>query len=268
MEISSHAKAEFAGSKSMPAKQENAILRALARRSSSADKGEIAPTMAAAFKLSGLRERLVAIAAALADGRVILPVLPHAATSEGDCPSGQLPQIHLKGASFAPAVPVYSSLEAMNEAVAAGLGNKLAPSGGREDLPRPLPVGARALAIAALDSPGRMLLDDTYLLPRPLLNALASADTWVPSWENPTLLAGIARVIRQVLPGADWEIVPQIAGPDRLLVAVDPNVPRLAAAFQALQKGINSLDILEAAADLLEVTPVPVMAGTSLDPSL
>lgn len=261
MELTGRPYAESTGSKSLSAKQENAILRALARHSNSADKGEIDPAMAAAFKLNGLRERLVAIAAALGDGRVILPVLPHAASSKGDCPSGQLPQIHLKGASAAPAVPIYSSLGAMNEAVDAGLGNKLAPTGGREERPRPLPVGARALAIAALDSPGRMLLDDTYLLPRPLLNALACADTWVPSWENPTLLAGIARVIQQVLPGADWEIIPQIAGPDRLLVAVDPNAPGLVAAFVALQKGINALDILEAAADLLEVTPVPAQGG-------
>ncbi len=261
MEISSPAQAKSASSKSLPAKQENAILRALARQSNSADKGEIDPAMAAAFKLSGLRERLIAIATALGDGRVILPVLPHAASSEGNCPSGQLPQIHLKGASAAPAVPIYSSLEAMKEAVDAGLGNKLAPSAGTDNLPRPLPVGARALAIAALDSPGRMLLDETYLLPRPLLNALACADTWVPSWENPTLLAGITRVIGQVLPGADWEIIPQIAGPDRLLVAVDPNLSGLAAAFQALQKGINVLDSLEAAADLLEVTPVPAHGG-------
>ena len=261
MEITSRANAESTGSKSLSAKQENAILRALARQSNSADKGEIDPAMAAAFKHSDLKQRLVAIAAALGDGRVILPVLPHAASSEGNCPSGQLPQIQLKGACAAPAVPIYSSLEAMNEAVDAGLGNKLAPSAGTDNLLRPLPVGARALAIAALDSPGRMLLDDTYLLPRPLLNALACADTWVPSWENPALLAGISRVVGQVLPGADLEIIPQIAGPDRLLVSVDPNFPGLAAAFQALQEGINALDILEAAADLLEVTPVPAHGG-------
>ncbi|MDU6430958.1 MAG: hypothetical protein E6552_10720, partial [Sutterella wadsworthensis] len=93
MELTGRANAESSGSKSLPAKQENAILRALARNNNSADKGEIEPAMAAALKLSGLRQRLVAIAAALGDGRVILPVLPHAASSEGDCPSGQLPQI-------------------------------------------------------------------------------------------------------------------------------------------------------------------------------
>ena len=261
MELTGRANAESSGSKSLPAKQKNAILRALTRQSNSADKGEIDPAMAAALKLSGLRQRLVAIAAALGDGRVILPVLPHAASSKGDCPSGQLPQIHLKGTSAALALPVYSSLAAMNEAVAAGLGSKLDPSAGAENVPRPLPVGSRALAIAALDSPGRMLLDETYLLPRPLLNALACADTWVPSWENPALLAGISRVIGQVLPGADWEIIPQIAGPDRLLLTVDPNRPGLVAAFQALRAGINALDNLEAAADLLEVTPVPAHGG-------
>lgn len=245
----------------MPAKQENAILRALARNSNSADKGEIDPAMAAAFKLSDLRERLKSIAAALGSGRVILPALPHEVVPEGDCPSGQLPQIRLKGASGALAVPIYSSLGAMNVAADAGLGNKLVPSSAREQVPRPLPVAARALAIAALDSPGRMLLDDTYLLPRPLLNALACADTWVPSWENPALLAEISRLIRQLLPGAEWEIIPQIAGPDRLLIAVVPNLPGLAVTLEALQKGLNSLDNLEAAADLLQVTPVPATGG-------
>lgn len=244
----------------MPTKQENAILRALARNNS-ADKGEIEPAMAAAFKLNDLRERLKSIATALGSGRVILPVLPHEVAPKGDCPSGQLPQIRLKGTAGALAVPIYSSLRAMNEAADAGLGNELSPSGGAEQVPRPLPVGARALAIAALDSPGRMLLDDTYLLPRPLLNALACADTWVPSWENPALLAEISRLIRQVLPEAKWEIIPQIAGPDRLLVAVAPNLPRLATALEALQKGLNALNILETAADLLEVTPVPATAG-------
>ena len=145
----------------------------------------------------------------------------------------------------------------MNAAADAGLGNELASFAGAEQVPRPLPVGARALAIAALDSPGRMLLDDTYLLPRPLLNALACADTWVPSWEHPALLAEVSRLIRQVLPGAEWEIIPQIAGPDRLLVAVAPKHPGLTTALEALQKGLNALDNLDTAADLLEVTPVP-----------
>lgn len=257
MEIPSHAQAESADTKSLPAKQENAILRALARNSNSADKGEIEPAMAAAFKLNDLRERLKSIAAALGSGRVILPVLPHEVAPEGDCPSGQLPQIRLKGASGGLAVPIYSSLETMNEAADAGLGHELASFAGAEQVPRPLPVGARALAIAALDSPGRMLLDDTYLLPRPLLNAVACADTWVPSWEHPSLLAEVSRLIRQVLPGAEWEIIPQIAGPDRLLVAVAPNLPGLATALEALQKGLNALDNLDTAADLLEVTPVP-----------
>ena len=261
MESPSRAQAKSADAKSMPVKQENAILRALARNSNSADKGEIEPAMAAAFKLRDLRERLKSIAAALGSGRVILPVLPHEVAPEGDCPSGQLPQIRLKSTAGALAVPIYSSLEAMNEAADAGLGNELAPFAGTEQVPRPLPVGARALAIAALDSPGRMLLDDTYLLPRPQLNALACADTWVPSWENPALLAKISRLIWQVLPGAEWEIIPQIAGPDRLLVAVAPNLPRLASALEALQKGLNALENFETAADLLEVTPVPATAG-------
>ena len=261
MESPSRAQTKSAGTKSMPAKQENAILRALARNGNSSDKGEIEPAMTAAFKLRDLRERLKSIAAALGSGRVILPVLPHEVAPEGDCPSGQLPQIRLKGTAGALAVPIYSSLGAMNAAADAGLGNELSPPGGAEQVPRPLPVGARALAIAALDSPGRMLLDGTYLLPRPLLNALACADTWVPSWENPALLANISRLIWQVLPGAEWEIIPQIAGPDRLLVAVAPNLPGLATALEALQKGINVLENLETAADLLEVTPVPATAG-------
>ena len=64
-----------------------------------------------------------------------------------------------------------------------------------------------------------------------------------------------------MLPGAEWEIIPQIAGPDRLLVAVAPNLPRLATALEALQKGLNALENFETAADLLEVTPVPATAG-------
>ena len=52
-------------------------------------------------------------------------------------------------------------------------------------VPRPLPVNARALALTALNNPGRILLDGRYLLPRPLLNALASGDEWLPAWENP-----------------------------------------------------------------------------------
>lgn len=255
--VSGRENTELPGAKSLPSHQENAILRALARNIDSTDRGDLEPEMAAAFQPADLRERLLAIAGALRKGRVLLPVLPHEASPEGDCPSGQLPQITLEGVTRAPAVPIFSSLAALNEAVKAGLGRELSPTGSGDQHPRPLPVSARALAIAALDSPGRMLLDGTYLLPRPLLNALACADTWVPSWDNPDLLAAISRLITKTLPGAQWEIIPQVTGPDRLLVAVKPENPGLALALGALQTGINTLKNLEAAADLLEVTPVP-----------
>ncbi len=258
MAVSGRKLADVDGDKPVPARQENAILRALARNSNSADKGEIEPAMAAAFSHSDLRKRVKAIAQVLGSGRVILPVLPHEVSPEGECPSGQLPKIMLKGVTRAAAVPVFSSLKAMNEAVDAGLATALSPAGSEEQIPRPLPVSARALAIAALDSPGRLLLDASYLLPRPLLNALACGDTWVPSWENPDLLARISQVIGQLLPGKEWKILPQVGGPDRLLVAVEPQTPGLAVALGTLQAEINALKNLEIAADLLEVTPVPV----------
>ncbi len=256
--LSGRESAELPGAKSLSSHQENAILRALGRNVNPADRGDLEPEMATAFEHRDLRDRLLAIAGALRKGRVLLPVLPHEVSPEGACPSGQLPQITLKGVTHARAVPVFSSLAALNGAVKAGLATALSPAGSGDQVPRPLPVSARALAIAALDAPGRMLLDGTYLLPRPLLNALACADTWVPSWDNPELLGAISRLITKTLTTAEWEIIPQVAGPDRLLVAVDPTTPGLAPALGELQTGINALKNLEAAADLLEVTPVPI----------
>lgn len=241
-------------------RQENAILRALGRSVNPTDRGDLESEMAAAFSHRDLPDRLKSIAAALGSGRVILPVLPHGISGEETCPSGQLPQVQLPGNSSARAVPIYSSLSAFEKAVTAGLAAQIAQGETRQQV-RPLPVRARALAIAALDSPGRMLLDGTYLLPRTLLNALVCADTWVPSWENQVFLTLIAQLLQETLPAATWKILPQEAAPDQLLVWVDPATPALAQSLSALQKGINTLDSLEAAADLLEVTPVPVTGG-------
>ena len=251
--------------KTVSPRQENAILRALGRSVNPTDRGDLELEMAAAFSHRDLRDRLKSIAAALGSGRVILPVLPHEVAPEGNCPSGQLPQVSLKGVTSARAVPIFSSLSAFEEAVRAGLGAQIAQGETRQQV-RPLPVRARDLAIAALDSPGRMLLDGTYLLPRTLLNALACADTWVPSWENQDFLTRIAQLLQETLPAATWKIIPQEAAPDQLLVWVDPATPALAQSLSALQKGINTLDSLEAAADLLEVTPLPAGRTTDSQP--
>ncbi len=237
--------------------QENAILRALGRSVNSADRGDLEPAMAQALSRGNLEECLLGIAEALRFGRVILPILPHELNNQAECPRGQLPQVSLSAVTRALAVPVFSSLSTFEEAVKNGLATQMEPREDSSHPVRPMPVKGRALAIAALDSPGRILLDGRYLLPRPLLNALVCSDTWVPSWKNQHFLTLIAQLFAEKLPGSTWKIIPQEAAPDRLVVWVDPATPALAQSLNALQMGINDLYNLEAAADLIEVTPVP-----------
>lgn len=248
--------------KSLSPSQEDAILRALTRKVNPADRGDIEPNMAAAFAQSDFSECLKAIAAALELGRVILPVVPHAVTAESPCSSGSLPQLQLEKVAGVRAVPVFSCLSTFEAAIKTGLAASLLneDAQGETTSPasaRPLPVNARALALTALNNPGRILLDGRYLLPRPLLNALASGDEWLPAWENPSFLTQISLLVEQVFPGASWSVVPRPAGIDQLLIALDPTIPDLADALNSLQNRINCLENLRESVDLLAVTPVP-----------
>ena len=248
--------------KSLSPSQEDAILRALTRKVNPADRGDIEPNMAAAFAQSGLPERLKAVAAALRLGRVILPVVPHPVVAGSPCSSGSLPQLQLEKTAGVRAVPVFSCLSTFESAIKTGLAGSLLNEDALRDSTspdsvRPLPVNARALALTALDNPGRILLDGSYLLPRPLLNALASGDEWLPAWENPSFLTQISLLVEQVFPGASWSVVPRPAGIEQLLIALAPTIPDLANALTSLQNRINCLENLRESVDLLAVTPIP-----------
>lgn len=224
---------------------------------------------AAAFApipLDNLKAVLKAIVEVFAKVRFILPVFPHQPVSkDGSCPPGTLTEICLADRiantenqsdplAKANIVPVYSDLTAFEQA---NLG-----------IARPVPVNGRGLALMALESPGRLLLNDRFLLGRPALTAIGTGGSWLPAWEDQELLEylreSLHKISAKLLAGqADFDglqilgVIPQAVGADRLLVAVKQRDPITVQILGAFQTELLADSTVLARTDLLMITPVP-----------
>ena len=204
------------------------------------DDGSVRPEVSAALEATGLprHEYLDRLWAALAGGRLIVPVAAHAMPSSRPSQSSRLssggggPQsIRLSRAGAGPEAPAHevhtadACQDAASLAVSLPDGHIALPvftsaqamSAWRADV-RPVPVEPRRAAqVACLSTDQLWVLDPgsrDLRLPRPAVVALAGGEDWVPSWRNDPVQAEVRAQLEEVhgvtgvafAPGQDAEL--------------------------------------------------------------
>ena len=182
------------------------------------DDGSTDPGLAEALAADAGSERLQAVVAALADARVLVPVVSYveeyeeavehqingASVELAGEKSASAAMVTLATPDGRAAIPVFSGMDALRA--------------WRADA-RPIPAeGVRAALAAVSDADGLLVLDPggplTVPVPRPAVWALAQQRPWLPAAQDPAVTAAIERALAAVpgltastvQPGVDAEL--------------------------------------------------------------
>lgn len=198
-------------------------------------------------------ERTPAVVRALVDGRVMVPVLPHAAPKDPMNPHAEddenceaPPSILVELPDGRHAMPAFTSI--------AGLQAWNAQA-------RPfLMYGSQAAQAAAEQGDGLMILDpndEAVLIPRPAVWALASGNEWVPAWADRDL-GGVAAAALAGIPGTRGvALVPGRRAEVAAVVLMDDGLARseVEAAMDAAARALSTHELLRERIDSLELVP-------------
>lgn len=237
------------------------------------DRGEMSPDMRAAMDEPDAGASLRAIAAAITQGRLLVPALPHehpgrtedggvAEHHEKDPTGDAIAQaatlsVRIPGGRFA--TPVFSCLERLQACY---------PDA------RPIPVLGPNAAAQALVFNGIFALDPRdpsgqgcIALGRGAVAAIATKDTWDAPWDNPRVLDGFYEALAEEKLSARLEIEPLRNGILRLLVIIGEEASE-AEAFKIVQTIVEAAEAnpyLRAHLDVVEVTPFQETASHVAD---
>lgn len=227
------------------------------------DDGSCPPALAAAL---AAEERTIAVVAALATERILLPVVPHAhpgRTADGGvvehanmkhdedevdnaCESAKLVSVELADGRHA--MPVFSSYDRMREWNSAA---------------RPVPTEApRAALAAASEADGLMLLDPgsehATLIPRPAAWALAQGREWIPAQRDPELGGLIARTLTGVPYLAGVRVEPGKTTEIRIVIALRPGLDaeQLRASLTEASERLKNNDDVRLRVESMELYPI------------
>lgn len=197
-------------------------------------------------------ERTPAVVRTLVAGRVLVPVLPHAAPKDpmnphADDESCEAPaSILVELPDGRHAMPAFTSMAAM------AAWNPTA---------RPVPMyGAQAAQAAYEQGDGLMLLDpmdESVLIPRPAVWALAIGQEWVPAWSDPKLGAVAAGALVGIPGTLGVALVPGRTAEVAAVVLIEEGLdrPGVETAMQAAAAAISSHPVLRERIDSLELFP-------------
>lgn len=233
----------------------------------SGDDGTAPAEILTALALEDEAERLVAVADALREARVIVPVVAH--EHPGRTEDGQVAS-HVKHGSGDPqadacasaamvsvrtpdgraALPVFSSVEAMQAWDATA---------------RPVPVeGVRAALAAVSDADSMLVLDAagpvTALLGRPAVWAIVHNEQWLPSWQDPELPAVAAEALRGITELTAIRLERGSSSELRAVLAVAADLTReqVMDVITRAQQALSSDPTLTDRVDSLELYPMAV----------
>ncbi len=229
------------------------------------DAGEVQPQMAAALALTDPAERQEALVAALATGRVFVPVQAHAHPGyEDGAVASHTPSPNPNAEALEEAseltVPAPGGLRAMPVFSSAAALAKFDPEA------RPLPVLGRNAAAQALMHTGLLAVDPVDdgsslagdFLGRSAVVAIASNEAWFAPWIDPQ----IPMRLRSVLAGCEAaQIVTVSAGRQgvvRIAVVISEFVGKVGAreAVTRIAWALSHDPYLKSHLDLVEILPV------------
>ena len=239
-------RARLAARLAMPARDRSDAGQALGATSAALALGEGADNGAA---------RLEALAAALADERVVVPV----AVEPGPGTDGH----HAEGRNSALTGPVAFERAPTPAGPAIAVYSSAAALSAHRPGARPMGMDFRTVALAALvETGGRAVMDPggaSVLLPRPAVAALAQGDQWLPPWRDGALRALLLERARRACPRvADVRLSYAGEGATRVTAVIDAcgGGPDLRGAVGEALAEIGRIPRLVAAADRVELVPV------------
>lgn len=215
----------------------------------SRDRGDADPRLLAALALPALADRLEAVAAALADSRLIVPLFPHAApASLAEAAREERNHEEEAGTTVVSldsrrrAMAVFSSVDALARAY---------PDA------RPAPIATVRACLVALAGPARLMIDGTLALPRPAVAALAQRDSWLPAWRDDALAELVSAELADLGVGR-VRFEPGPVARDRVLVPLPACEAAGARAVMAeVSRRLPRLPRLLVATDTIELVPLP-----------
>lgn len=244
--------------------QRNKLAARLAMKVDREDSGQLLPATAAALALGatqGAVARLEAVAQALRDERVILPINVesdpretgvHANVDPGSCEAADFARVTVEGRD---ALVAYTSAIEL----------EMSRPGAR---PMTLPFHKVALT-ALVETGGHVVLNpgpDAVLMPRSCVAALAQGDQWLPAWRDEELLDQLRERCHGLAAEAALRELRVVPADDGMVVRVEVCVDRealesvgdprevLSELFAALQTAQR----LQAAGERIELVPLPV----------
>ena len=244
--------------------QRNKLAARLAMKVDREDSGQLMPATAAALALGvseGAVARLEALAQALRDERVILPINVegdpretgvHANIDPGSCEAADFARVRIDGRD---ALVVYSSAIEL-EASRPGA--------------RPMTLSFQKAALTALvETGGRVVLNpgpDAVLMPRSCVAALAQGDQWLPAWRDEELLTQLKERCQGLPAEAAVREVRVVPADNGMLVRVEVCVDREALSevgdprkvLSEVLAAMQEAERLIAAGDRIELVPLPV----------
>ncbi|MDO5746375.1 MAG: SseB family protein [Actinomycetaceae bacterium] len=182
--------------------------------------------------------RIGELVKALAHERLLLPVVPHGR----EC-GGSDGFVSVEVSMQRMAIEAFTDIDSLQRAY---------PSG------RPRPLPAQHVCLAALHRGGRVVIDSTFIVPRPAVAALGQGDTWLPAWDDDEL-GHIVHTIASRHEGIDTATIAE--GPDstdliRIHVKADCSRPHHQ--VKAVIKQLMECERLIVACDVMTMEPVVV----------
>lgn len=230
----------------------------------SGDLGEMSADMAEALAAPDPGSSIKGIVAALTDGRVLVPALPHEHpgrtedggiaehVSEPDPTAGAVAEaatlsVRIPGGRFA--MPVFSCAERL---VACYPGARPIPVLGRDIAPRAL----MASGVLALD-PRERSGEGCIALGRSAVASVAAGQEWVAPWDDPRVLDGFEEALADGGHSAHVDLTPTRSGIIRLYVRIEATTE--AEAYNAVTTVVSAAEnnpYLRAHLDVVEIVPM------------
>lgn len=231
------------------------------------DDGSAPAELEAALGQADETERLVAVADALREARVIVPVVAH--EHPGRAADGSV-AAHVKHGSGDPQADACASAAMVSVRTPDGRAalpvfSSVARMQAWDATARPVPVeGVRAALSAVADADSLLVLDAagpvTVLLRRPAVWSVINNERWLPSWQDPELTSVAAQALRGITELTAVRLEQGTGSELRAVLALAPGLTReqMMDVVTCAQEALSADPVLTDRVDSLELYPMAV----------